>query len=145
MEYAPPKLKEKLRECLTLFAKVNRLARQLPADSFLNFYRVIELVAGELHKSSAKSIRESSPTINDLTELDIIGQRTQKMTVYFVIRALNLEGVSLKDAIKVADKRNRMAHSAEEPDGDVLKNYMQLAYSVFLEFTLRLSQSARID
>jgi len=124
----------KLVKALHLIKNAIELESLWPAESFLNFYKIIEITADEIKKLEYRDFIEQSPLVEDL--IDLIADNTQRLKVYFLYEVFKLSEFDKKQTINLGNIRNKIAHSSYQPSHEEIclcKNFSFIVFSKFIE------------
>jgi len=133
---------KKLRKAMHLLRNAIELETLWPTESFLNYYKVIEIAADELKKSEYRNLIDSSDLVEDL--VDLIADNTQRLKVYFLYVVFKLTEFDKRKVISLGNARNKIAHSSYQPSHEEMwlcKNVSHVVFSKLIEIVgLRLIQ-----
>lgn len=133
---------KKLRKAMHLLRNAIELETLWPTESFLNYYKVIEIAADELKKNEYRNLIDSSTLVEDL--VDLIADNTQRLKVYFLYVVFKLTEFDKQKVISLGSARNRIAHSSYQPSREEMwlcKNVSFVVFSKLIEIVgLRVIQ-----
>ena len=128
------KLSKKALTCIALLRQGLNLESLWPNESYLNFYKVIEIISDALKEEKLANKLPKNQIIDDLISLNIIGDKTQKIKLYFLINALNINLYPKIQIIELAEKRNKAAHTSFHIEIEDLRVCKDLAFDVFSKY-----------
>lgn len=130
----------KIKKSLYFLKTAKQLENLWIADSFLNYYKCIEMAADELKKDVYKKYYLNTPLIQELNYL--LGDYTQKLKVYFLHKILELTEFDIKKIIKLAEIRNELAHSSSyqpsHTELNLCRCYSLRVFSSFLNIGIQV-------
>lgn len=122
LDKCPRKGKEskRIERAINYFMKGCYLETKWRPESFLNFYKVVELIAqafkGSFNQSLGNQLKNT--LLKDLTDKERKGLRTSKRLIQFMCRQLNVT-TNNKDISQIVDIRPRFSAHATLEDVDV--------------------------
>ena len=128
------KLGKKVSTCIALFRQGLSLEQLWPNESFLNFYKIIEIITESLKDKPLYEKLSNNPILDDFVSLNLIGDRTQRIKMYFLINAFSLNEFSKNDVVNLAEYRNKIAHTNFNIDHKHLTLCKDLSFEVFSKF-----------
>ena len=125
-------LSRKLKKAMQLLMNAMELENLWSTESFLNYYKVIEIAADELKKAEYRNLLEPSDLVEDLIEL--IADQTQKLKVYFIYVVFNLTEFDKRKVIRLGSVRNKIAHSSYQPSPEEMRLCKNVSFVIFSKF-----------
>ena len=123
---------KKLRKAIHLLKNAIELETLWSTESFLNYYKVIEITADELKQKEYRPLIFSSDLVEDLVNL--IADNTQRIKVYFLYVVLKLTEFDKQKVIGLGTIRNKIAHSSYQPSPEEMWLCKNVSFTVFSKF-----------
>ena len=106
-------------------------------ESFLAFYKVLEIISDDLKQS--KDEGRNSDFLKDIIKYNLVERPSQRLKIYFLVKFLDIEDFNLSKYISIADTRNDLSHSDKKINENQAMIVQNLAFSAFNKYLLRFN------
>ncbi len=128
------KISKKILKCKELLISALRIQSLWPNESFLNFYKVLEMIADELKKEKYHQRLILTDTIREFFTLGFMEKPSQRMKMFFLYHVLCLDKFDKYKFVSLGDIRNKVAHTPHQPESSDVQLCNEASFEVFKLF-----------
>jgi len=128
------KISKKILKCKELLISALRIQSLWPNESFLNFYKVLEMIADELKKEKYHQRLILTDTIREFFTLGFMEKPSQRMRMFFLYHVLCLDKFDKYKFVSLGDIRNKVVHTAHQPESSDVQLCNEASFEVFKLF-----------
>ena len=128
------KISKKILKCKKLLISGLKIQSLWPNESFLNFYKVLEIVADELKKEKYRELLKFDGPVRELFTFGLMENPSQRMKMFFLHNALCLDKFDKFKFVNLGDIRNKVAHTPHQPEGSEVQLCNEASFEGFKSF-----------
>ena len=128
------KISKKIFKCKELLISALKIQSLWPNESFLNFYKVLEIITDELKKEKYRERLKLNGSVREFFALGFMENPSQRMKMFFLYHALCLDKFDKYKFVNLGDIRNKVAHTPHQPEGSDVQLCNEASFEVFKSF-----------